>query len=134
MEDWPSEWPNETYENYETKIDDTLDGEPGDQVMFDPIPEYPDMEYDEEEFATPQPDWNASEEYHEEPTDEIDELSQVVEALTVTSRRLADLTKSRGYFQPKGKGKGSGKSSGKTSPKGKGKNKGKSIRAKARVL
>ena len=57
-----------------------------------------------------------------------DSLSAVVEALTVTSKRLAELTKSRGYYQDKGKGKpGGGKPS-----KGKGKGKSKDTKGKSK--
>lgn len=48
-------------------------------------------------------------------------------ALTVTSKRLAEVAKARGYYQPsndKGKGKGSSGNKGKNKSKGKGKSKG----------
>ena len=48
----------------------------------------------------------------------FDALAAAVENLTVTSRQLADITKARGYYQPKGRGDSKGK-------KGKGKGRGK---------
>ena len=57
------------------------------------------------------------------------DLNNVVQALTVTSQRLAELTKARGFYKPdkgKGKSKSKGKSSGgKSKGKGKGKSPGK---------
>lgn len=86
-----------------------------------------DYQYDEEEppvaaeaFATQAvaedpslADWNS--------------WQEAVSALTVTSKRLAEVAKARGYYQPsndKGKGKGSSGNKGKNKSKGKGKSKG----------
>ena len=55
-----------------------------------------------------------------------DEFTEAVEALTVTSKRLADITKARGFYQAKDK---KGKGGQKSSPKGKGKGKSSSFRS-----
>eukprot|EP00435_Cladocopium_sp_Y103_P029838 s2496_g7.t1 len=79
--------------------------------------EYDDVVYDEEdagqEGETPAADGDG----------DASGLAAVVEALTaltVTSRRLAEITKARGFYQDKTKGKGTGKAS---NPKGKAKGK-----------
>ena len=98
---------------------------------------YDDVVYDEEDYeqeagATADASGATAD---AEPTG----LAAVVEALTVTSRRLAELSKSRGFYKAdkskgkndgkgkgqKGLGKGKSKGSGKNSDKGKGKGKGK---------
>ena len=86
--------------------------------QLEAIPEE-DVEYQYDDNDVNQTDAN------DEPADYgNDELAQqlmsTVQALTVTSKRLADITKARGFFQPdNNKGKGGGKSP----PKGKGKGK-----------
>ena len=55
---------------------------------------------------------------------EIDDIHEVLQALTVTSKRLASLVQARGYYHTDGKGKGK-KGKGKGRPKGKGKGRGK---------
>ena len=87
-----------------------------------------DIEYDEE-------DYDASGDQQPSPDQETTDasaaaasLAECVQALTVTSRRLAEMTKARGFFQTsdkKGDSKGKSKSKG-SSTKGKSKGKGKS--------
>ena len=77
--------------------------------------EYDDVEYDvEDNEAAAEQDAPAAD------GDASSDLAAVMEALTVTSRRLAEITKARGFYQDKTKGKSGGKAS---NPKGKGKSK-----------
>ena len=83
-----------------------------------------DYQEDEEEEMIPE-----TEAYPEDvPDGEVSALLAAAEALTVTSRKLAGLVQSRGYYQnPEGKGKGKSGDKGKgksKSKKGKGKGKG----------
>lgn len=87
---------------------------------------YGDVEYDEEDVdggdaTTAEPEHGA-----QTAGSSSDALSAVVEALTVTSKRLAEITKSRGFYQDKGKGKNPSKSGGKSKGKSKGADKGRS--------
>ncbi|CAL1130232.1 unnamed protein product, partial [Cladocopium goreaui] len=78
-----------------------------------------EYEYDEEAATETGADSAAA----SSPQSSADVLLEVANALTVTSQRLAEITKARGYYNVKG---GSGKSKGKSkSIKGKGKPKGK---------
>ncbi|CAL1158042.1 unnamed protein product [Cladocopium goreaui] len=101
------------------------------KTVVEPEAEYDDVVYDEEDdnYETtgqePAAEEGADAGAHDTTADS---LSAVVEALTVTSKRLAELTKSRGYYQDKGKGKpGGGKPS-----KGKGKGKSKDTKGKSK--
>ena len=94
---------------------------------YDPDAAWDDVEYDEEDYnASGDHAVQFSEPASAEPS-VASTLAECVEALTVTSRRLAEMTKARGFFQTndkKGDSKGKSKSKG-SNPKGKSKGKGK---------
>ena len=102
-------WDDYGYEAYVTEAppEDAAAGDSNNQ-------EYDDVVYDEEAVE------NDTEHAADGGEAEMPDLTAVVEALTVTSRRLAEITKSRGFYQDKSKGKASGKA---TSSKGKSKGK-----------
>ena len=84
-------------------------------------PEYQDVEYDQ---TAEDEDGNHGEaevnDTSEDPYGYSDEVFQAaVEALTVTSKRLSEITKARGFYNVNAKGKGKGKVSGKSSGKSK---------------
>ncbi|CAE7560935.1 GIP [Symbiodinium sp. CCMP2456] len=87
--------------------------DPGEGQVYDEDYDYgePDGEGDEG------PDWS----HHEEETyPEDEDWGSLVQALTVTSKRLAGLVQARGYYQTEGKGKkGKGKSKGRGKGRGK---------------
>ena len=100
-------------------------------TVAEPEAEYDDVAYDEEDADYQADETEAAGDGAEAAPQDVsaNNLAAVVEALTVTSKRLAELTKSRGYYQDKGKGKSGG---GGKSNKGKGKGKSKDGKGKSK--
>ena len=85
-----------------------------------------DYAYDEEDFAETYhletvPEETVTEDTPLPASAEPANLNDVVDALTVTSKRLAELTQARGYYAVGKSGKSKGKGRGKDKGKGKGK-------------
>ena len=126
-EDWDDDDDEWYYENAEAYMTEEH-YEPENDQATEAEPMHEDIIYDEENYDG---DANAETVAGNSANSQDADLSAVVEALTVTSRRLAELTKSRGYYKQekfKGKSNGKGKShkGSKGSPQGKSFEKGKS--------
>ncbi|CAE7226683.1 unnamed protein product [Symbiodinium sp. CCMP2592] len=116
---WHTEWDGE-----DETVDQGGDYEPeeenqGEDFEYEPNHEEEGNEDDDEELIR-------EEAGDSQPTEEVPEdmsaLLAAAEALTVTSKKLAGLVQSRGFYvQGKGKGKSPGKSGGKKGGKSKGK-------------
>ncbi|OLP93808.1 hypothetical protein AK812_SmicGene24243 [Symbiodinium microadriaticum] len=129
---WNTAWePDAEFPEGEFPVDQDYDEAP-----LPPLPEGPDPAeeqgdpddlYDEAEV----PDGEEGEWMDGDDAaayDEGDDLQELMQSLTVTSKRLASLVQARGYYQTDGKGKGKGKkgfgkSKGKSKSKGKGRGK-----------
>ena len=129
---WNTAWePDAEFPEGEFPVDQDYDEAP-----LPPLPEGPDPAeeqgdpddlYDEAEV----PDGEEGEWMDGDDAaayDEGDDLQELMQSLTVTSKRLASLVQARGYYQTDGKGKGKGKKGfgkGKGKSKSKGKGRGK---------
>ena len=129
------EWAEDD-EFFEPEADDSYNfvDENGEEQLYEEAED--DLVYDEEAAIA------EAEQQSAEVSPDTSDLGRVVEALTVTSKRLAELTKARGFYQTgdskkgsngkSGKGMRSSSSSGKGKGKGKGKGFGKSKKGKSK--
>ncbi|CAE7806594.1 RE1, partial [Symbiodinium necroappetens] len=121
---------NTTWEEVD---DPSFEAEDGDQPPEDaplyqdegapPDEEAEDVIYEENEQADEEDDGAAWGDYDAGDGghyDENEDLHELMQALTVTSKRLAGLVQARGFYQTDGKGKSKGKGKGKSKGKGRG--------------
>ena len=128
---WHADWSvaeSVPEEDYAEDIDQVLENE-------EALPNEEDFEYDEDEYDETNEDVLEADQAASAMSPPQDaQVLEALQALTVTSKRLPDLTKARGFFKPDDKrgdrqfsGKGGGKQKGKgKSSKGRGFSKGKS--------